>query len=388
MKILIVGENTNSILLARYISIQNPEKEIYITQKGTENYTFCKSADIKESDVEALLSFAKYNQIEFTIVMSELAVINGISEEFQKEGFIIFAPFSQSSRATYFNSIAKKIMYKLKIPTSRFGIFDRENLAVDYVRNLKFPVVIENDFTLLERKSNKYETFSSAKNGIQKMFEDGNEKIVIEAYIDAPDIYLYFLTDGYSAFPLVNLERIEKENYMLINTFSEQITDNGIRKILQNIVYPLLDDISKFSNPYTGILGIKLKVQNNLFYVSEFYNTFQKYDFQAFLSVLNENIFDLFYETATGSLADARNYIDTNGSYSYTAVVNKRFINNKDADSVEDLYTVEDNNYKVYTITKPTLNRAKQELIEILKPDVDDKIIKEIENLYQKELLI
>ncbi len=385
MKILIVGENINSILLAKYIKTQNSEKDIFITERSLKNYDFCTSLNIRESDIEGLLSFVKYNQIEFTIVMSELAIINGIAEEFQKEGFAIFAPFSQSSRATYFNSIAKKIMYKLKISTARFGIFDRENLAIDYVRNIKFPIIIENDFTLLERKSAKYETFSAAKTGIQKMFEDGNEKIVIEGYIDAPDVYLYFLTDGYSAYPLINLERTENERYILINTFSEQISDNRIRKILQNAIYPLLDDIAKFSNPYAGILGIKLKVYNNTFYISEFYNTFQKYDFQAFLSVLNENIFDLLYETANASIADKRNHIEVDNNYSYTIAVNKKFLNNNLADD-ENLFISEYNNYKAYTIIKPTLNMAKYELINILKSDLDKEIIYEIESK-QKELV-
>ena len=111
--------------------------------------------------MQSICDFVKYNQIEFTIATSQLAIINGIADLFKKEGFPIFAPFSEAARITFFNSIAKKIMYKLKINTPKFGIFDRENLALEYVRRTRFPLVIQNDFTLLERECSVYNTYSN-----------------------------------------------------------------------------------------------------------------------------------------------------------------------------------------------------------------------------------
>ena len=386
MKILIVGESVDSLLLAKYINIQNTEYDIYITQKQEEHYDYCTVIAIKESDVNGLVSFVKYNQIEFTIVLSELAIINGIADEFQKEGFSILAPASQSSRITYFNSIAKKIMYKLKIPTSRFGIFDRENLAIDYIRGIKFPIVIENDFVLIERCSNKFETFSKAKIGVQKLFEAGNEKIVIENFQDGKIVYLYFITDGYNAFPLINIERDEQEEYVLTNSFSDKLSEDMIVKILQTVIYPLLDDIAKYSQPYIGILGLKLKINKSLFWVYEFYNNFQNYDFVVFMTLLNENIFHLFYDTANGSLADNRNYVELNDKYSYSLSIDKNLVHNILIEE-EGLYIAEDDKNVIYTLLKPTLNSAEKEMIEIMEKVIDNDVYNKIKNKYQKKEL-
>ena len=63
MKILIVGESINSILLAKYINIQNPSDDIYVTQKESEHCDFCTFVNIRESDIGGLASFVKYNQM-------------------------------------------------------------------------------------------------------------------------------------------------------------------------------------------------------------------------------------------------------------------------------------------------------------------------------------
>ncbi len=388
MKILIVGENINALLLADFLKIQNPQSDIFITRKDEEKYEFCTAVNIAESNVSGLLEFVKYNQIEFTVVLSELTVINGIADEFQKEGFAVFAPCSQSARVTYFNSIAKKIMYKLKIPTPRFGIFDRENMAVDYVRNTGLPVVVENDFTLIERKSNTFKTFKEAKRGIQMMFESSNEKIVIENFLEGQNIYLYFITDGFSAFPLVNIERSEHEKFTVLRSGSNKISEDMIIKILQSVVYPLLDDIAKFSQPYAGILGLKLKIRKNSFFVYEFYNTFQNYDFQVFLSLLNENILNLLYDTAQGSLADNRDYVEMSADYSYSIAIDKACVKGSVLDE-DNLFVTGDNSHIIYTMINSTLNSAAGRLADILEDVVDDKIIKEIKaNEIKKELRI
>ena len=114
MKILIAGSDLNAFLLAKYIKIQNSSHDIYITTSEECEDGSYTPIDIKENDVPSICDFVKYNQIEFTVATSQLAIINGIADIFKKEGFPIFAPFAEAARITFFNSIAKKIMYKLK----------------------------------------------------------------------------------------------------------------------------------------------------------------------------------------------------------------------------------------------------------------------------------
>lgn len=384
MKILIAGSDLNAVLLAQYLKLQDPTHDIYITTQEKCDDNSYTPISIRENDVASICDFVKYNQIEFTIATSQLAVINGIADRFKKESFPIFAPFAEAARITFFNSIAKKIMYKLKINTPKFGIFDRENLAIDYVRRSKFPIVVGNDFTLLSRESNIYETFSKAKSGLQKTFENSNEKIVIENHIDIEPIYLYFITDGFNALPLIAIERNSKEEFSIITAPSQKISEDLIIKILRTAIYPLLDDISKYADCYTGIIGLKVKVLKDNFCVLEFYNGFQEYDFQAFLSLLDENLFNILYDTANGCIADNHEYIRLSDNFSYTIAINKQKIKRAQNDDSEYIESY-DSNKIILTNTASTQNYAKENLLDYIETVCDNNTFCEIMNAEEKK---
>ena len=242
MKILIAGSDLNSIITALYIKQQDEDADIYMTTDNNSYSNIYTAINIKENDINSIVDFVKYNGIEFTIVYSKLAIINGIADEFKKEEFPILCPLSDSARITYFNSISKKILYKLKIPTPKFGIFDRENLAIEY------PILVRNDFNIIERDINVYTTFNKGKLGIQKLFENNNEKIVIEKYTEENSYCMYFITDGYNAYPLCACLHYRSEKYEVTVSPDSKITEGIWKQVLQNIIYPLLDDIDKYTN--------------------------------------------------------------------------------------------------------------------------------------------
>lgn len=387
MKILIAGSDINAKLLASYLKIEDNSNDIYITTDEESSDNSYTPIRIKENDIPSICDFVKYNQIEFTIVTSSMAIINGIADEFKKESFPVFAPASESARVTFFNGIAKKIMYKLKIPTVRFGIFDRENLALDYVRNSKFPVSVVNDFNLLSRFNITYNSFPKAKAGIQKIFEEGNNKIVIENYLDEESIYMYFVTDGYNALPLTSVERLYGDKYTIAMSPSGKVTNKITADILQRAVYPLLDDIIKYADMYKGILGVRFKIRNGQFFISEFYNGFESIDFQTFLPVIDDNLLDIFYEASTNGLNESRNFIKTSNNYSFTISVDKSEI--EEIDGEEEFILIEDSQRYVITSSASTLNGARTKLFDslqmIIRRETFDKIM---QTSLQKELKI
>lgn len=384
MKILIIGNDLNSLLIAKFIKLQNSAHDIYLTTENKEKNDEYTPINIKENDIDSLVNFVKYNAIDFTIAMSKIAIINGIANEFRNEEFPIFAPMMKSSGITFFNSIAKKVMYKLKIPTPKFGIFDKEHLAIEYLRNIHFPVVISNDFILPKRLSQKCKSFSQAKNTIQDFFNGGFDKIIIEKFTDEKEIYVYFATDGYNALPLTTVERTKDKNYSTTISPSSKIDNEMYGYLLNKIIYPILDDTAKISEKYTGIIGLKLNISNKGLWVSEFYNGFQEYDLQAFLSILSDDLTEIFYDCALGCLSDNRNYINLSEQFSYSLTINNDKINEKNSKQDFDLIFSENNNKKIYTSVAPTLNRAKENLFENLNMLVQNDFLVEIKN---KELL-
>ena len=385
MKILIVGEKLNALLFAKYLKLQDCNQDIYITTNISFKDKYYTPIGIMENEIDSIVDFVKYNQIDLTIVFSEIAIINGISDIFGKEGFPIVAPFSEAARITFFNSIAKKVMYKLKINTSRFGIFDRENIASDFIRRVKYPILIKNDFVLSERKESIQKSYRRAKLELQKIFASENEKIVIESYIDENPVYVYFLTDGYNALPLVSIERAEEDNYIQIITPSQKITNKYMHNILKSAIFPVLDDIAKYAGNYSGIIGVKIKIKENNLYVLEYYNGFQSYDLQAFLSISDEDLLSICLMAANKELVNL-GFIKTKNMFSYTLAISKDYIEKEAND--EDYFITEDNNNIIITKTAATMNFAKNEVLDYLEIVCKEEIYRKIKEDLKEKLRI
>lgn len=378
MKLLIVGSDVNAILFAKYLKINNEEQDIYVTTNEPCDLNSYTPLNIIENDIESIVDFVKYNQIELTVVFSSLAIINGIGDIFKKEGFPIIAPLSEAARITFFSSIEKKIMYKLKINTPKFGIFDRENLATDYLRSAKFPVIVENDFNIEDKEIEYYDTFTKAKRGIQKKFENGIEKIVIQNFVDLDSVNIYFITDGYNALPLISIDRKEYKGFVELKAPSVKVSDDIVIKILRNVIYPLLDDISKFAGRYIGVLGVRIKLYKDSYYVLNFYNKFQKYDLQAFLPLLNDDFLKIMFDAANECLMENYNYVNLNDNFSYSFSIPKEKIKIVYENSEDDFIQSEDDKNITYTTGSSTINNAKYKILDYIETIVDNKIYEEV----------
>ena len=382
MRILIAGSNYNALLLAKYIKeTSNGAHEIYLTAEEAPADGSYIPVNIKENDIEALCSFAENNSIDYTYAASSLAVINGIADEFIKKGLAIAAPSSDASRMVFFNSTAKKVLYKLKISTPRFGIFDRENIAADYLKRAKFPVCIMNDFTLNEKFCAVYSSLAKARSALQKIFENKNEKIIIENYIEAEPVYIYFLTDGYNAAPLITIDRSSFEHCITAAAPSGVIDRKTINDIMNRAVFPFLDDAAKYTSGYAGILGLKIKIQENHFYVLDIYNDFQSCDMQAFLSLFDGDYAELLYYAASGQLK-TRQSARLADKVSYTAAVKKSDIIKESIDD-EGFFISNDGINTIITAASASKSAAEKHvkwyLEEICMPEVYENIVQETE---------
>ena len=214
-----------------------------------------------------------------------------------------------------------------------------------------------------------------------------NNKIVIENYLDEESIYMYFVTDGYNALPLTSVERLYGDKYTIAMSPSGKVTNKITADILQRAVYPLLDDIIKYADMYKGILGVRFKIRNGQFFISEFYNGFESIDFQTFLPVIDDNLLDIFYEASTNGLNESRNFIKTSNNYSFTISVDKSEI--EEIDGEEEFILIEDSQRYVITSSASTLNGARTKLFDylqmIIRRETFDKIM---QTSLQKELKI
>lgn len=141
-KILIIGNGAKEYALAKKLSEKH---EVYVTPSSDTLKEFTICLDIREDNVAELLEFVMENGIDMTIPISAQALKSNIAEIFNNNGQKIFAPAQKASNIVFDKALAKKVLYKLRIPTPKFGIFEKQNMVLDYIKNQKIPFLLKTD---------------------------------------------------------------------------------------------------------------------------------------------------------------------------------------------------------------------------------------------------
>ncbi len=331
-KILIVGNSAKEYALARKLSLYGCE--IFVIPGNPSMKDIANCVDIREDKVQEILEFVFENAIDLTIASSEVAIKNDIAGVFQANGQLIFAPSAQSALFSISRSAGKRFLYKLRIPTPKFAIFDKLQLAVDYLKTANMPQVIRADENLNTADRLVCSTFINAKTFVEDLFNKDEKKVVLEDYVYGHEFTFYAVTDGYSALPLMSVA-----NYKFMENGDGGILTSGVgaytpdykvskeieNSIMTDVVQKVLQALERKETPYLGILGIDCVLMPDGEYVVLNFKPFLgDHDADAVLNLVDENLLNLFEACAVGSFADDYNVLNVSDSSSVSCVLSSR----------------------------------------------------------------
>ena len=386
-KVLIVGSSAKEYALVQ--KFKEYECEIVVAPGNRRIKEIAECVDIREQNVQELLEYVLENAVDLTVATSETAIKNDISGLFQANGQLIFAPTLKSAEAALSRSAGKKFLYKLRIQTPRFGIFDKIQLVNDYLKTAPMPQVIRADETSEGRDRLVCTTFSTAKTFAEDLFCKNEGKVVLEDYVYGHEFTFYVVTDGYHALPLAavaNYKFMENGDGGILTTgvgaftpdykVSKDIEDAVMKHVINNV----LGALQKKETPYLGILGVDCVLKDDGKFVTLDFKPFlSDHDAQAVLSLIDENLLTLFEACAVGSFADDYDTINVSDNSSVSCVVSARssgkVINGIDLVEADIThFDINKNEYLEYetiegktlilTKTAKTLSRARRDLYE------------------------
>lgn len=386
-KVLIVGNSAKEYALVK--KFKNYDCDIFVLSGNSAISELAECVDIREENVQEILEYVLENAIDLTIVTSEVAIKNNIAELFQTNNQLIFCPTAQSAQFTLSRSAGKRFLYKLRIPTPRFGIFDKLPLAIDYLKNAPMPQVIRADENSNSADRLVCTTFAASKTFVEDLFNKDENKVVLEDYVYGHEFTIYVVTDGYSALHLATVA-----NYKFAEDGDGGILTSGVgaytpdykissdieNSVMQNVVERVLASLQRKETPYLGVLGIDCVLTTDGNFVTLDFKPFlSDHDAEAVLNLVDENLLTLFEACAVGSLADDYEKIDVSDNSSVSCVISSR----KKGEIIKGLELVESdithfattkNKYFEYetvegktlvlTKTAKTLSRARKHLYE------------------------
>ena len=312
--ILIVGKSAKEHALARWFSMSQEVEKVYVAPGSTAISEFAECIDIRENDVSGLFEFAVKNEIDLTIASSIEAINADIAGLFSANEQAIFAPEKDNAEFTLSKSTAKKLLYRLRIPTAKFGIFDKPNLATDYIKNCKMPIIISSDSENENAIRAVVSTHKQAKTVISDLEVQNTNKYIIENYTYGHNFTLYVITDGVSALPVGVVGDYKfKENgdgglYTLgAAAFSPdyKVSFDLVGELIENVVNKIIEDGNSHNKPYFGILGLECVLKpSGEYFVNNLIPFTKDHDTQTVLNQLETELLPLLFSCVNGAFSD------------------------------------------------------------------------------------
>lgn len=274
MKILVVGGGGREHALVWKIRQSPRVKKIYCAPGNGGIAEVAEVIPIRADDLSGLLTFAKKEGIDLTVVGPELPLTLGIVDLFQKEGLTIFGPTREAAVLEGSKAWTKRFLREEGIPTAVFEVFDDFDRAADFLNTQAYPVVIKADGLAGGKGVLIAEDRVQAVAGLEtifkkKVFGEAGKRVVIEEFLTGEEASFQVLVGGGSILPLDSAQdhkrvgdRDQGPNTGGMGAYSPApvVTDRIRHDVIEKILEPTLRGLRKRGTDYQGVLYAGLMI--------------------------------------------------------------------------------------------------------------------------------
>ena len=266
MRVLVIGSGGREHAIIDKLSESSLVDKIYAAPGNDGMKNICELVNIKETDKESLLKFAKDNNIELTVVGPEASLATGIVDLFEENGLKIFGPTKEAAKIESSKEFAKDLMKKYNIPTASYETFTNYDKALEYINTHKIPTVIKYDGLAAGKGVVVAKTYEEANKALLDMLVDdkfGEGKVVIEEYLEGVEFSFMCFVDGTNVYPL-DISQDHKRAYdndlgpntggMGAYSPVPIISENDVKYALENIMKPVSSALVKEGVSFKGLL--------------------------------------------------------------------------------------------------------------------------------------
>ena len=305
MIICIIGSGGREHAICKTISLSPKISKIYCIPGNAGTQQLAENVDLDINNFEKVLKFLKNSKVELVIIGPEKPLVNGIVDYLEKNKIKVFGPRKLPSQLEGSKTFTKNICKKYNIPTAKFGIFEKKENAINFLKNSNFPIVIKADGLAAGKGVYISKNLSEAKEAVNEIF-DGKfgvaKKILIEEFLNGEEMSFFIVCDGKN-FKIFKTAQDHKRVYegdkgkntggMGAYSPSGLINEVLENKIIDKIISPTLKAIEEMGEKYKGFLYAGLMILDNEPFLIEYNVRMGDPECQTILPLLKTDLIDV-----------------------------------------------------------------------------------------------
>ncbi len=316
MKVLVIGSGAREHALVRALALDPAVESVAAApgNPGIASLAECHAVDAM--DGEAIAALAVETGADLVVVGPEAPLVAGVADAVRDRGIACFGPGREAARLEGSKAFAKVVMAAAEVPTAMAHVcttLDEVALALDA---FGAPHVVKDDGLAAGKGVVVTEDRDAALSHAEACLAKPGAAVVVEEFLDGPEVSLFCVTDGIEVVPLAPAQDFKRLSdgdegpntggmgaYSPLPWADREVPDLT-QQVLDRVARPVVLEMARRGTPFSGLLYCGLALTSRGLRVVEFNVRFGDPEAQVVLARLRTSLGTLLHAAATGTLSD------------------------------------------------------------------------------------
>lgn len=314
MKILVLGNGGREHALLRALSRDPQATALHVAPGNAGMADSATLHAVDPADVDAVVALARSLEADLVVVGPEAPLAAGAADALRAADVAVFGPSRAAAQLEASKAFAKEVMAAAGVPTAGARVCTTDAEAEAALEEFGAPHVVKDDGLAAGKGVVVTDDRAEALAHARACFAAGGT-VVIEEFLDGPEVSLFVLCDGTDAVPLspaqdfkriFNADAGPNTGGMGAYTPLPWLPEGFADEVMDRVARPVLAEMARRGTPFTGVLFIGLAVTSRGPEVIEFNVRFGDPETQAVLARLETPLAGLLADAAAGRLGADR----------------------------------------------------------------------------------
>ncbi len=308
MKILLVGSGGREHALALGLQADPACTELHCAPGNPGTSQIATNHLVAVTDNAAIVELAKNLSVDLVVIGPEVPLVNGVADLLRAAGITTFGPSKAAAQLEGSKHFAKGVMRDAGVPTSRSFTCENQEEIENALDAFDAPYVVKDD-GLAAGKG----VVVTDDRAIALAHALSCKRVVIEEYLNGPEISLFGISDGRNILPMQPAQDFKRAydfdegpNTGGMGAYSPLpwAPDDIVEETYEKVLAPMIAEMSARGTPFVGLLYAGLALTDHGLRVIEFNARFGDPETQVLIPRLKTPLATLLYKAATDSLDD------------------------------------------------------------------------------------
>ncbi|CAL9481696.1 Phosphoribosylamine--glycine ligase [Streptomyces sp. enrichment culture] len=318
MKVLVIGSGAREHALCHSLSLDPDVTALHCAPGNAGIAEVAELHQVDALDGAAVSGLAVRLGADLVVVGPEAPLVAGVADAVREAGIPVFGPSREAARLEGSKAFAKDVMAAAGVPTARSYVCTTPDEVDAALKAFGAPYVVKDDGLAAGKGVVVTDDLEAARAhaagclGAPPAPSGQRGSVVVEEYLDGPEVSLFAITDGETVVPLQPaqdfkraLDGDEGPNTGGMGAYSPLpwADPKLVDEVVQTVLQPTVDEMRRRGTPFSGLLYAGLAITSRGVRVIEFNARFGDPETQVVLARLKTPLAGLLTAAATGTLA-------------------------------------------------------------------------------------